>query len=244
MRLLSSPQRAIRAVLLSQVLMAGLIVGLDLWRAPGSAAPGLYAPPAQGPNVRPYRPDLRPADPARPGAPAMRQMPERLQFDVEDDRIRIIGQIAPGDADRFVEWLDRARPVAVQVALDSSGGSVSDAVAIGRTIRGAALTTRVEDGAVCLSACPYILAGGTERRVETGGVVGVHQHYFGQNTFLPAFMAVSDLQRAQAGVMEYLVQMGVDLRLMTHALRTPPAEINVLEPDLMAELRLTTTAEG
>ena len=54
----------------------------------------------------------------------------------------------------------------------------------------------------------------------------------------------SDLQRAQAGVMDYLVQMGVDLRLMTYALRTPPAEINVLEPELMAELGLTTPADG
>ncbi|KJZ30044.1 periplasmic protein, partial [Paracoccus sp. S4493] len=104
--------------------------------------------------------------------------------------------------------------------------------------------TRVGDGAVCLSACPYILAGGATRQVAAGGVVGVHQHYFGQNTILPAFMAVSDLQRAQAGVMDYLVRMGVDLRLMTYALRTPPAEINVLEPELMAELGLTTPAEG
>ncbi len=44
--------------------------------------------------------------------------------------------------------------------------------------------------------------------------------------------------------MDYLVQMGVDLRLMPLALRTPPAEINVLEPEQMADLRLTTPAES
>lgn len=244
MRLLSSPARAVRAVLISQVLLGGAIVGLDLWRAPGAAAPGLYAPPSQGPSVRPYRPDLRPSDPSQPGAPAMRPMPEALEFGQADGAITVTGQIAPGDADRFVEWLDRTRPEATRVALDSSGGSVSDALAIGRTIRGAGWATRVGDGAVCLSACPYILAGGTDRQVAPGGVVGVHQHYFGQNTILPAFMAVSDLQRAQAGVMDYLVQMGVDLRLMPLALRTPPAEINVLEPEQMADLRLTTPVEG
>ncbi|WP_411836614.1 hypothetical protein [Paracoccus sp. ME4] len=244
MGLLSSPQRAIRAVLLSQVVMAAAIVGLDLWQAPGRAAPGLYAPPAQGPSVRPYRPDLRPADPAQPGAPAMRTMPEALEFAEADGAITLVGQIGPGDADRFAAWLNRTRPTATVVALDSSGGSVSDALAIGRTIRAAGMATRVADGAVCLSACPYILAGGTERQVAAGGVVGVHQHYFGQSTILPAFMAVSDLQRAQAGVMDYLVQMGVDLRLMPLALRTPPAEINVLDAEQMADLGLTTPTDG
>lgn len=243
MGLFSTPGKAIRAVLVAQVAMGLGIVGLDVMRAPGSAAPGLYAPPAQGPSVRPYRPDLRPSDPARPGGPAMRPMPEALEFDAAEGVLQISGQIAPGDADRFAEWLDRTRPEVSRVALDSSGGSVSDALAIGRTIRAAGYDTTVPNGAVCLSACPYILAGGVARVVAAEGVVGVHQHYFGQNTILPAFMAVSDLQRAQAGVMDYLVQMGVDLRLMTYALRTPPAEIYVLEPDLMTELGLTT-AEG
>ena len=232
--------RAIRAVLIAQVAMAAAIVGLDLMRSPGTPAPGLFAPPAQGPSVRPYRPDLRPGSPAQPGAPAMRPMPERLEFGTEGDAITIAGQIAPGDADRFAAWLDQTRPDAARVSLDSSGGSVSDALAIGRTIRAARHATEVRDGAVCMSACPYMLAGGVRRTVAAGGVVGVHQHYFGQNTILPAFMAVNDLQRAQAGVMDFLADMGVDLRIMTHALRTPPEEINILSPDLMRELRLTT----
>lgn len=242
---LSSPQRAIRAILVSQVLLAMAIVGLDLMRSPGTAAPGLFAPPAQGPSVRPYRPDLRPTDPAQPGAPAMRPMADALEFSADQDAIRLTGQIAPGDADRFATWLDRNRPAAAQVMLDSSGGSVSDALAIGRTIRAAGYTTQVSAGAVCLSACPYMLAGGVSRQVAPSGVVGVHQHYFGRNTILPAFMAINDLQRAQAGVMDYLTQMGVDLRLMTYALRTPPEEINVLDAALMEELRLTTpTPQG
>jgi len=45
-------------------------------------------------------------------------------------------------------------------------------------------------------------------------------------------------------VMDYLVQMGVDLRLMPLALRTPPAEINVLDAEQMADLGLTTPTDG
>ncbi|MDN5568845.1 MAG: hypothetical protein L0G27_08915, partial [Paracoccus sp. (in: a-proteobacteria)] len=121
MGLFSSPQRVIRAVLVSQVLMGLAIVGIDLLRSPGNAAPGLFAPATQGPSIRPYRPDLRPSDPARPGTPAMRPMPDALEFEADDQSIRMTGQIAPGDADRLVEWLERNRPEATQVLLDSSG---------------------------------------------------------------------------------------------------------------------------
>jgi hypothetical protein len=126
------------------------------------------------------------------------------------------------------------------VSLDSSGGSVSDALAIGRTIRSAGFTTIVEDGSVCLSACPYMLAGGTARQAAPGAVVGVHQHFFGKNTLLPAFMAVRDVQRAQASVMDYLDEMGVDLRMMSFALRTPPEEIHILDAEHLRDFNLVT----
>ena len=241
MRLLSSPQAAIRAVLVSQVLLALAIIWIDLRGSPGSAAPGLFAPPVEGPSVRPYRPDIGPSE---PGAPAMRPMANSLEFGIEDGTIRLSGQIAGGDADRFTTWLDQNRPDETRVLLDSSGGSVADALAIGRTIRGAGFSTGVEDGAVCLSACPYILAGGVTRQATEGAVVGVHQHYFGKNTLLPAFLAVSDVQRAQASVMDYLDEMGVDLRLMSLALRTPPEEIHILDTERMEALNLTTAADG
>lgn len=241
MRILSSPQAAIRAVLLSQVLLAGAIIWMDLRGSPGRAAPGIFAPPVEGPSVRPYRPDLRPSE---PGAPAMRPMPDSLQFKTEDGTIYISGQIAGGDADRFASWLDQNRPDATRISLDSSGGSVADALAIGRTIRAGGYETAVEDGSVCLSACPYILAGGVSRQATEGAVVGVHQHFFGKNTLLPAFMAVRDVQRAQASVMDYLDEMGIDLRLMSFALRTPPEEIHVLDTERMREFNLTTDPEA
>ncbi|WP_022706751.1 hypothetical protein [Paracoccus zeaxanthinifaciens] len=235
MRLFSSPQSAIRSVLIAQVVLGVAIVAIDLRDDPGNAAPGLFTP-QEGPSVRPYRPDLRPAE---PGAPAMRPMPKQLEFSETDDAIVIEGQIAVGDADRFAEWLDETRPAASEVSLDSSGGSVADALAIGRTIRGAGYDTRIAQGSVCMSACPYMLAGGTERRADEGSTVGVHQHYFGKNAILPAFMAVSDVQRAQASVMDYLTEMGVDLRMMIPALRTAPEDISVLSPQQMQEWSLT-----
>ncbi|WP_435171494.1 ATP-dependent Clp protease proteolytic subunit [Falsirhodobacter sp. 1013] len=237
MRGLSTPHGAMKAVLVAQMVIGGALVAIDLRGTPQAAAPGLFAPPAEGPSVRPYRPDLRPGG---PGTPAMRPMPEQLLFEAEGETIRITGQIARGDADRFVAWLDKTRPDTATVTLDSSGGSVSDALAIGRTIRAAGYATTIAGGAVCMSACPYLFAGGTERTVAEGGVVGVHQSYFGENTLLPAFMAVKDVQRGQAAVLDYLTEMGVDLRLMGQALKTPPEEINILTPEQMTDFKLTT----
>jgi hypothetical protein len=120
---------------------------------------------------------------------------------------------------------------------------VDDALAIGRRIREAGLETGMEGSAVCLSACPYILMGGVARRVEAGAQVGVHQHYYGENTMLPAFLAVEDIQRSQADVLSHLIEMGIDPMLMRHSLATPPDEIYLLLPEELERYRVATAVE-
>lgn len=44
-------------------------------------------------------------------------------------------------------------------------------------VREVELTSAVLAGAMCVSSCPYILAGGEERIVSLRGIVGMHQHY-------------------------------------------------------------------
>jgi hypothetical protein len=150
------------------------------------------------------------------------------------------GEILPGDADRFAEYLTELDEIPTTISLNSTGGSVSDALSIGAEIRGIGASTEVAADRVCLSACPYILAGGTERSVHADGYVGVHQHYFGESSILPAFMAVEDVQRGQGEVMAHLQKLGVDPLLMQPALTTPPDEIYILVPDELLEFRLAT----
>ena len=85
-----------------------------------------------------------------------------------------------------------------------------------------------------------MLAAGTERHVHKDGFVGVHQHYFGENIALPAFLAVEDIQRGQGAVMAYLDEMGIDPLVMQHALVTPPEEIYVLLPEELETYKLAT----
>lgn len=238
-----SARRVIRGVLAAQIAIAAILVVRDLdgaWPPFAPSAPELDAPVRPGDQTRRYR------LPTRPGGtpmPAGGDLPSRLTLaEIADGEWSLRGNILAGDAARIVPAIERAPPVSL--ALNSPGGSVFDALEIGRAIRAAGTHTTVGDGAICLSACPYLLAGGVERSVSPDAMVGVHQHYFGENTVLPAFMAVEDVQRGQAEVMEYLVEMDLDPLLMRHALATPPGEIYVLVEDELREYRVVTdTAE-
>ncbi|MGP3698828.1 hypothetical protein [Rhodobacter sp. NSM] len=235
----AAPRRAIRAMLVLQVGIGAALIVMDLVR-PAPPSPADLFSPATAPQTRPYRPDLRPA-PGTDG-PQMRPMPARLEFGLEGGRMTLTGQIAQGDAARFTRFVEERGTRPEVIALDSSGGVVAEALLIGRQIRDLNAATEVGRGSVCLSACPYLLAGGTPRRVEGGGLVGVHQHYFGENSLLPAFLAVEDVQRGQAEVMRYLDEMGVDVRLMMHGMETPARDIYMLDRERMEELRLVTEA--
>lgn len=233
--------RVIKGVLAAQIAIAAILVVRDLdgaWPGFAPRAPELDAPVRPGDQTRRYR------LPSRPGAtpfPTRGDMPTRLTLSEDvDGAWSLKGEIAEGDATRIVPVLGRELPE--RLTLNSPGGSVMDALEIGRAIRAADIATAVETDAICLSACPYLLAGGVERSVDEGAMVGVHQHYFGESTVLPAFMAVEDVQRGQAEVMEYLVEMDLDPLLMRHAMATPPNEIYLLVEDELRSYRVVTEA--
>lgn len=246
-------KRAITAILAFQIAMAVVLAGSDLISAlprllAGTSAPTLDAPVAPGDQVRRYRPGDLPArdrtDPARQTPiPDPGDMPSRLRFSVQGDVALLTGQIAAGDGVRFAEWM-QADATFGTIRLHSPGGSVADALTIGQAIRDAELSTEMEPGDICLSACPYILVGGTTRTVPDGAMVGVHQHYFGENTALPAFLAIEDIQFGQGEVMAHLDAMGIDVRLMQHALTTPPEAIYVLLPEELLAYRIVAEGEA
>lgn len=236
-----------------QLVLAVFLMGGDLWRVIPtiglpSSQPRFDQPVNPGDQTRRYRPANMPLPPAREGAPNLpytstKDMPERLLFEAEDTEIVITGRISPGDAERFETFLDAEGTEFKTVRLNSPGGSVSDALVIGQRLRDEGFDTAMSAGTVCLSACPYILASGVARAVDADARVGVHQHFYDVNTVLPAFLAVEDIQRGQGAVMAYLDEMGVDLRIMQHALVTPPDEIYVFLPDELSDYRLTFTPD-
>jgi hypothetical protein len=227
--------RVLVGVLFFQLGLATLLFWGDLrdgLSLPGFAprAPSLTEPIRPGDQTRRYRPDRAPP----PGRPMpTTPLPDRLILTpLEAGASALLeGTIAEGDAERIVKQMGELAELPGRVILNSPGGSVRDALEIGRYLRGERMDTALRDGDICYSACPYLLAAGVDREVPDSASVGVHQHYFGESTLLPAFVAVEDIQRGQGEVMVYLDDMGIDPMVMRHALVTPPDEIYVLLPE-------------
>lgn len=226
--------RTLMGVLMFQLGIGALLILGDMQglRLPsfGPDAPRLTEPVRPGDQRRTFRPDRdRPVtQPARdPG-----ELPNRLVLTRDaGTTYRLEGEISPGDAERLGALITSADPKPETLILQSPGGSVQDALALGRTLRAEGIATRMLSGEFCYSACPYLLAAGATRQIDPQSSVGVHQHYFGENTLLPAAFAVEDIQRGQAEVMTYLDEMGIDPLIMQHALSTPPDQIYVLLPE-------------
>ncbi len=173
-----------------------------------------------------------------------RDLPSRLEFRVlegsEGEFILINGPIEFGDAERFSAFLSRLDDLQISVALNSPGGSVTEALALGRMLRESEATTIVHSGTACLSACPYVLAGGARRHISRNAAVGMHQHYYETPGYLPALWAVEDIQYGQGQTMQYLLEMGISPSLMLYSLNTPPESIYILVEEEMLETGLAT----
>lgn len=229
--------RVLVGVLGFQLLLGGLLFVGDLQNGfslprMGPKSPSLSEPVRPGDQTRRFSPNR-----AVPGS--REPLPERLTLTVVSAGAAVLleGEIEGGDAIRILKQIEELRDPPTRAILNSPGGSVQDALELGRALRLKGIDTEMREGDICYSACPYLLAAGVNRTVPNEAFVGVHQHYFGESTLLPAFVAVEDIQRGQGEVMRYLDQMGIDPLVMQHALVTPPDEIYVLLPEELVEYK-------
>lgn len=144
--------------------------------------------------------------------------------------LRLTGTIMPGAAAAFAEEVEQRGSYVETVVLDSPGGSVEDALAIAQVIRDKGYATAVEDGALCASSCPLLLAAGTSRQVAPTASVGVHQIYTaaGEASGLSPAQAMSDAQAITARIARRLTDYAVDPALWVHAMETPPDRLYYL----------------
>jgi hypothetical protein len=192
------------------------------------------------PFVDPSLPDTitrdgRPGDPRRtPNA----RLKERMTFELTGNgRLLATGAISPGIAKAFAEEIARRGSYVKTVVLESPGGSVQDALAMGRLIRDKRYSTEVRAGKYCASSCPLVFAGGVERRAGKGAAIGVHQ-ISSASAANPGDMAAA--QSMSATCQKYLRDMGVDLGVWVHAMETPKNSLYYFKPDELLALKLTT----
>ncbi|OSP53977.1 hypothetical protein [Pseudoruegeria sp. SK021] len=244
---LPSAKSAIRGCMVLQVVVAALLFTDDIANVliygTDRQAP-VTGPVSPGDQRRDYRPRYAPFDPDRRGPGNRTQtLPRRMEFSLADEENPVIiasGQIDDGAADRFVQFLADHPEAPQLIALNSGGGEVRVALELGRQIRDGGFATTVKSQASCLSSCPYLLAGGTDRTVSREAWVGVHQHYFDENAVMPLFIAVNGIQQGQADTLVYLDAMGVDPMLTAIAMRTPPEDIYILVEKELLDFALAT----
>jgi hypothetical protein len=160
--------------------------------------------------------------------------------------LALTGTLDLGAAERVQAEIAARGEYVKTVSLNSPGGSVGDALAIGAMLRKSGFATSVEKGALCASSCPLMLAGGVTRLASAEAAIGVHQIYAAETTQTlgtlkpTAATAMADAQRTTAEITRYLNDMGIDPGLWLHALETPPGELYFLKPNELKTLRLVT----
>lgn len=249
--------RFLKGVFLAMLALSVGTVAQDLnemiANAPGGN-PGLQrlepAPfdlPKPGDQTRPYLPKTMPLGPSRrkPQLPGYfgpldsSVMSGPMIFSLGGDgKASGIGTILPGTADRLEEFLKQHDREIGELHLHSPGGSVSDALAMGRMIRAEGISTRVPSNAYCASSCPLLLASGLYRSAGENTFVGVHQIYTAASTTGSLQRGMADAQSVSALCQQLLVDMGVDLQVWVKAMATPPAQLYLFTADELSRFKL------
>jgi len=178
--------------------------------------------------------------------------------------ISAVGAITEGTAREFEQFAKNNEVRGATLVLDSEGGSVHAALALGRAIRTYEMTTtvgRVEtlpplgDGtpratfspkASCESMCAFILLGGTRRYVPPEAQVLVHQIWLGSKSkrALESNYSAEELDLVQRDIgmlARYTIDMGAGIELLETALRVPPWQpMHALSREEVRRMRLTT----
>jgi hypothetical protein len=156
-------------------------------------------------------------------------------------RLMATGTITPGISEAFAAEVSKRSDYIKTVVLNSPGGSVSDALTMGRLIRESKFATEVEAGKYCASSCPLMFAGGVERRVGDKAAIGVHQvaALGSASAGLPR-NEMSVAQNISARCQRYLGDMGVNLQAWVHAMETPHDRLFIFKPDELKSLNIVT----
>ncbi len=207
---------------------------------------------------------------ARDDKPASMRFEWRLEGPAEEcgahcrTWISATGVITEDTARAFEAFARNNDVRGAKLVLDSEGGSVISAMALGRVIRNFDMTTTVgrttllpDDGsnppratisasASCESMCAFILLAGTRRYVPIDARVLVHQIWLGAKSkrARDTSYTADELQLVQRDVgklVRYTAEMGGSMELIETALRVPPWEpMHRLNADELRRMKITT----
>jgi len=174
------------------------------------------------------------------------------------------GAITSDTPAQFQAFAKNRKLAGAVIVLDSDGGSVHGALALGREIRRLGLDTTVgrltdlkasgntmpratlSTRADCESMCSFVLIAGVHRIVSGDSRVMVHQIWLGDRREDPiaANYSAEDLvlvQRDIGKIAMYTAEMGASMDMLDLALRIPPWEpMHVMTRDEIQRMRVVT----
>jgi hypothetical protein len=146
-----------------------------------------------------------------------------------------IKKIQSGDAGKYC--FPEASGAGLPVQLDSPGGDVLTAMALGRIIRKFKIRAIVPFDSTCASSCVLVLAGAVVK--SPYGKVGIHRPYAVQGL---AGSSIDDIRKRQdvirSEIRRYLNEVDVSSELIERMLSIPPEEIRFLAEAELKALRL------
>ena len=205
--------------------------------------------------------------PAHSDVVDVRKLPMRFEWvagpEGRNGWISAAGVITEETPKEFEAFAARHDLKGATVVLDSSGGSVNDAIALGRRWRGLGLRTTVGltidvpaamgrrasviPAASCESMCVFLLLSGRVRYVPLEARVRVHQIWMGDRAddAKAASYTAQDLmivERDLGRLAKYTFEMGGTGDLLELALSVPPWEaLHQLSPEELRKTNIVTT---
>lgn len=121
--------------------------------------------------------------------------------------------------------------------LNSNGGEVREAIAIGRFLRDADFRTIVAKNSSCLSSCVFIFIGGNTR--VSFGQIGIHRPYFSDLQGTPTAKQIRELRdRNNQNTKKYLDDMDVAGSLFDAMQAIPPESMKILSESELTSFRI------
>ncbi|MCD9028278.1 hypothetical protein LDO26_08650 [Luteimonas sp. BDR2-5] len=151
-------------------------------------------------------------------------------------RVRFKGRVTQ----QFTQLMQRLAVVSDELSIDkrvldidSSGGMVEEAIRAGDAIAESGWTIWVREGAVCHSACVFVLAGGDNRLI--GGRVGIHRIIRMSSSAATRAELNRELRAVYGRVRDYLERNGAAVAVADLMMAVPNRSLRILTAD---ELKL------
>jgi len=119
------------------------------------------------------------------------------------------------------------------VYLQSPGGSVSEALSIGRLIR--KLKLNVQVWRECFSSCVFILAAGVGKSLYPDARIGIHRPFLEKT---PNDNIETVMRKSLADAKAYLAEMNIPEQLADVMFSTPPEHLTILTNEQLQLYRL------